>query len=559
MTGAYGAPKKCADCKHGKDEDCNGICDEEEEGGDEMAGGNSDEDEDGGDEMAGRNSDEDEDGGDEMAGGNSDEDEDGGDEMAGGNSDEDEEGGDEMAGGNSDEDEDGGDEMAGGNSDEDEEGGDEMAGGTSKDILCEDEEDDNVVMFCDENEEGGEEDAMVVINDQNDRCKGKRNKKRRQCQPKPDDRRFEYTKQIYEEYLPYYTPESYEQPKIILQTVPQYSFRNYYTLNKHNHHHFPQTQTHSSHDSHIGTAMREHLPLEIPETSVNGYSSSQRYPPSPSNDDLFERLKSLPTLYRYPSTNDKPYSPVSSVSYLQNHGITENNQLHLNGYTSSPLSGDPILGHNLQDIVDVAPKKYYSVTKQGKNLYSSSPLFPSGNRASMYHSVGYGNEPRQPKSYNSRLPTSVIDKLPPISITNHGAHGIYSDAPTAYDSPPPELSLQESFPFGNYGADPDDILPHLLPPHMHIFENSSPSPKNGYQSNTFSKRGKELKPLVRFQYIHHSGHQGNDESDENEEQYPAYKIPGPPYQHHSVPLEKQKKRKGKLFKFSNILKRLLGR
>ena len=88
-----------------------------------------------------------------------------------------------------------------------------------------------------------------------------------------------------------------------------------------------------------------------------------------------------------------------------------------------------------------------------------------------------------------------------------------------------------------------------------------------------------MKPIVRFQYIHHSGpheqtetyHEPEEEypvykvptpptyDEPEDEDYPAYKIPGPPYHHHNVPIEKQKKRKGKLFKLSSILKKFLGR
>ena len=96
-----------------------------------------------------------------------------------------------------------------------------------------------------------------------------------------------------------------------------------------------------------------------------------------------------------------------------------------------------------------------------------------------------------------------------------------------------------------------------------IFIKTTPQSFNvGYQSNSFQEQNNVKKPLVRFQYIHHIGPQKEENPEtknESGEEYPAYKIPGPPYNHHTVPLEKQKKRKGKLFQFSNIVKRLLGR
>ena len=558
----YKAPKKkCADCKNGVDADCNGICDEDEEGGNEMAGGSSDEDEEGGDEMAGGRSDEDEEGGDEMAGGRSDEDEEGGDEMAGGRSDdcadctngvdadcngicdEDEEGGDEMAGGKSDEDEEGGDEMAGGNSDEDEEGGDEMAQGNS------------------------DESANECIDG---KCEnGETCKKKDDC---TSPQRFEYIKQTYEEYYPAEaTTESSQSSPIILQTIPHYSFSNFYTMNKHHHHHsVPPSSIGPQHlpDYVHHSGIREHLPLELPGTHLKRYPYSPFHPPIPSENDLYQRLKSLPPIFRHSNTNLPHQNQVTS-GFSNQQGITDVNVLHLNEIGSSQQLGDhqSIIGNLVQDTRDIdltnrAPKKYYSTTKQAKNLYSSTPDFPSVPSGPIYRFEDYGIKLRQPKSYNPKFPSSVADKLPPISIKNHGAYGLYNNAHTEYEGHPHPTPPSAMFDFGKYGTNPESILPHLLPPHMHMIKTTPQSFNVGYQSNSFQEQNNVKKPLVRFQYIHHIGPQKEENPEtknESGEEYPAYKIPGPPYNHHTVPLEKQKKRKGKLFQFSNIVKRLLGR
>ena len=176
--------------------------------------------------------------------------------------------------------------------------------------------------------------------------------------------------------------------------------------------------------------------------------------------------------------------------------------------------------YNLQDVplqASLLPKQYYATTRQAKNLYSTAPVFPSVTTASIYRLEGNGNEYRQPKAYDSGFPTSVADKLPPISTKSHGKYGLYNNAPTDYDVPPPPPTYSSaydlpspppaSFPLGRYGTAPHDILPNLLPPHMYIIENRQPPPtKVEYKSNSFYGQSK-LEPVVRFHYIHHTGPQ----------------------------------------------------
>ena len=439
----------------------------------------------------------------------------------------------------SESDESGGDEGAGGKSDEsDESGGDEGAGGRSD---------------SDENE------CIEGMCENGNTCRTKDDCK--------DPERFEYIKQTYEEYFP--TTEASQSSPIILQTIPHYSFSNYYTLNKHNHHHVGPHHPISTHPG-----IHEHLPLEIPVTQANGFGLSPIRPPIPSENDLFQRLKSLPPISKQ-STSTHNIPPTTQVvqGFTNPQTFSDPNVFNTNDVGTSKFFGESqsVTGNDLRAMFDanLAPKKYYSTTKQAKNLYppkshptSVPTLPPSIPTGSIIHFEDYGIRLRQPKSYNPKFPTSVADKLPPISIKNHGSYGLHNNAPIDFHGPSPPSPHPIMFDLGNYGTDPDNILPHLLPPHMKIIKMNPQSFNVGYQSNDVGKSNQIKRPLVRFQYIHHIGpkkEQNTDAKDNSEEDYPAYKIPGPPYQHHTVPLEKQKKRKGKLFQFKNIVKRLLGR
>ena len=490
-----------------------------------------------------------------MAGGKSDSDEEGSEEKAGGKSDSDEEGSEEKAGGRSDKcmdgkcengeackndddcksdsDEEGSEEKAGGKSDSDEEGSEEMAGGRSESM---------------ENEcvEG--------------KCRnGETCKKKDDCKT-PE--RFEYIKQTYEEYFPSEATTDSSSP-IILQTIPHYSFSNYYTLNKHNHHHSaPHSSIAPHHPFFTNSGIQEHLPLEIPESRVKGFTYSSIHPPIPSENDLYQRLKSLPPIFRHATQNNLP--PNQLLSGLTNQQSTS--KYNLNTVGSAQIFEDPrtVVGNDLNGLVEanLAPKKYYSTTKQAKNLYPTKHQFSTVPTGSVLRFEDYGIRLRQPKAYSPKLPSSVADKLPPISIKNHGTYGLYNNIPTEFDTPLTPAPPSSIFDFGKVGANPDGILPHLLPPHMQLIKTNPHSFNVGYQSNDFLKKNNIKRPLVRFQYIHHIGPQKEENKDANDvsdDDYPAYKIPGPPYNHHSVPLEKQKKRKGKLFQFKNIVKRLLGR
>ena len=518
--------------------------------------------------MAGGGTDEDGDGGDEMAGGDSDEDEDGGDEMAGGDSDEDEDGGDEMAGGDSDEDEDGGDEMAGGDSDKDDDGGDEMASGNNMDKICENGNDynNNAVLIC--NQEGARGEVIPYGN-------SSRNKKCLVICNDDRNKRFEYTHEIYEAYLPTsQTTESSKPSPVILQTVPHYTFSNFYTLNKHNHHHLFD-------NPHLGTPVREHLPLDYPASLDEVYNYRNVQPPKPSKHDLYQRIRSLPTLFRYPPPNENHILTHSSPPTYHKTG---SDFIHNSGFDHSSSLLDARLKHNVQEYpvpsITIPPKTYYSTTKERNNLYPSPSLFPKHTPEPVYRFENFEDESRKPKSYDSGFSTSVYDNLLPISIKNHGInYGMHNKEVAPYHIPTPTSLVTDPFSVGK-GFDLQEILPHLLPPHMTVIQGNKwiPPLKVDHQTNSFHRQQK-MKPIVRFQYIHHSGpheqketyHEPEEEYPANkvptphtydepeEEDYPAYKIPGPPYHHHNVPIEKQKKRKGKLYKLSSILKKFLGR
>ena len=551
-----------------------------------------------------------------MAGGKSDSDEEGSEEKAGGKSDSDEEGSEEKAGGRSDKctdgkcengetckkdddcksdsDEEGSEEMAGGRSDKcmdgkcqngeackkdddcesdsDEEGSEEMAGGRSEkctDGRCENGETCKKDDDCksDSDEEGSEEMAGGRSESMENECIDGKCENGETCKKKDDcksPQRFEYIKQTYEEYFPAEaTTDSSQSSPIILQTIPHYSFSNYYTLNKHNHHHSAPHSIIGPHYPFFSqSGIQEHLPLEIPESRAKGFTYSSIHPPLPSENDLYQRLKSLPPLFRHAAQNNLP--PNQLLSGLTNQQTTSN--FNLNTVGSAQIFEDPrtVVGNDLNGIVEenLAPKKYYSTTKQAKNLYPSKHQISPVQTGSVLRFEDYGIRLRQPKAYSPKHPSSVADKLPPISVKNHGTYGLYNNIPTEYEAPLTPAHPSSMFDFGKVGANPDSILPHLLPPHMQLIKTNPQSFNVGYQSNDLLKKNNIRRPLVRFQYIHHIGPQkeeDKDASDGSDDDYPAYKVPGPPYNHHSVPLEKQKKRRGKLFQFKNIVKRLLGR